>query len=76
MGPVTKILPTLVGMLNLSNRLNKEPILRLRNLQQQRQRCSRLEFFKVEENIFGFKTHLARIAFIFTEGHLPTYIPT
>jgi hypothetical protein len=37
---------------------NQDPILRLRNLQQQRQRCSRREcFFKVEENIFVFETH-------------------
>jgi hypothetical protein len=36
----------------------QEPILRLSNLQLQRQRCSRLErFFKVEEHIFVFKTH-------------------
>jgi hypothetical protein len=35
-----------------------EPILRLLNLQLQRQRCSRLErFFRVDENIFVFKTH-------------------
>jgi hypothetical protein len=35
-----------------------DPILRLWNLKLQRQRCSRLElFFKVEENIFVFKTH-------------------
>jgi hypothetical protein len=32
------------------------------NLQLQRQRCSRLEpFFKVEENIFVFKTHQATL---------------
>jgi hypothetical protein len=38
----------------------QEPILRLFNFQLQRQRCSRLErFFKVDENIFVFKTHLA-----------------
>jgi hypothetical protein len=34
-----------------------EPILRLVNLQLQRQRCSRVErFFKVEETMFVFKT--------------------
>jgi hypothetical protein len=38
---------------------DQEPILRLRNLQLQRQRCSRLErFLKVEENIF-FQNALA-----------------
>jgi hypothetical protein len=36
-----------------------EPILRLRNLQLQRQRCSGLErfFIGAEENIFHFKTN-------------------
>jgi hypothetical protein len=38
----------------------QEPILQLVSLQLQRQRCSRLErFFKVEENIFVFKTRSA-----------------
>jgi hypothetical protein len=37
---------------------DKEPILRLLNLQLQRQHCSKQHgaFFKVEENIFGLKT--------------------
>jgi hypothetical protein len=35
-----------------------DPILRVRNLQLQRQCCGRLErFFNVEENIFVSKTH-------------------
>jgi hypothetical protein len=38
----------------------QEPILRLLNLQLQRQHCSRLErFYKVEEFFFVFKTHYA-----------------
>jgi hypothetical protein len=36
----------------------QEPVLRLRNLQLQRQRCIRLErFFEEEDNIFVFETH-------------------
>jgi hypothetical protein len=37
----------------------QDPILRLLNLQEQRQRCSRLErFLKVEKNIFCFQNEL------------------
>jgi hypothetical protein len=37
---------------------DREPILRLRNLQLRRQRCSRLDrFLKVEESIFVFETY-------------------
>jgi hypothetical protein len=41
----------------LKSQSGKDPVQRLLNLQIQRQRCSSLErFFKVEENIFVFKT--------------------
>jgi hypothetical protein len=43
---------------NVRATVNQEPILRLGNLQLQRQRCSRLERFSIAgENIFVFKTH-------------------
>jgi hypothetical protein len=49
--------------------INLDLILRLRNLQLQRQRCSRLErFFKVEKNTFVFKMHSA------TRGVINLYI--
>jgi hypothetical protein len=52
------ILLTTSHFLKIFRSLGK--ILRLQNLQLQRQRCSRLErFFKGEKNIFVSKTHLA-----------------